>query len=133
MVDVDTTTDVPVLADDAPAEEVWNVLGDVTTTVEADGDEGEVVVTELALEVSADAESEADVPPVLNVTLWRFSIAIAMSTPVAETEEMAKSARSVMASERMLTVGFVSLPRSMKNGGRRRSIGKAAQVACKRA
>lgn len=114
MVDVDTTTDVPVPTDDAPAEEVWNVLVDVTSTVETDGDEGEVVVTEPALELSADAESEEDVPPVLNVTLWRFSIAIAMSTPVAETEEMAKNARSVMASERMLTVGFVSLPRSTK-------------------
>ena len=131
MVDVDTTADVPVLTDDAPAEEVWDVPVDVTATVEMDGDEGEVVVTELAPEVSADAESEADVPPVLNVTLWRFSMAIAMSTPVAETEEMAKNARSVMASERMLTVGFVSLPRSMKNGRRRRSSGKAAQVACK--
>jgi hypothetical protein len=124
MVDVDTTTDVPVLTDDAPAEEVWNVLVDVTTTVETDVDEGETVVTELALDVSADAESEEDVPPVLNATLWRFSIAIAMSTPVAETEEMAKIARSVMASERMLTVGFVSLPRVDENGGRRRPIGE---------
>jgi hypothetical protein len=132
MVDVDTTTDVARLSDDAPADEVWNVLVDVTTTVETDGDEGETVVTEAALDESADVESE-DVPPVLNATLWRFSMAIAMSTSVAATEEIVRNARrSVIASERMLAVSFVSLRRSMKIVGRG-SIGKAAQVACKRA
>lgn len=107
-VEVDTTTDVARLSDDAPADEVWNVLVDVTTTVEMDGDEGETVVTEAALDESADVESE-DVPPVLNATLWRFLMAIAMSTSVAATEEMVKNAtRSVIASERMLAASFVS-------------------------
>jgi hypothetical protein len=94
------------LADDAPAEDVWNVLVDETTTVEADWEEGDPVVTEaLELEESAEEVSEEEVPPVLNDTLWRFAIARATSRPLAEVEEAVKRARrSVMASERMLTV-----------------------------
>jgi hypothetical protein len=54
-----------------------------------------------------DVSEVEDVPPVLNETLWRFAIAMAASRSLAETDEAAKSARrSVMASERMLRVGF---------------------------
>lgn len=62
------------------------------------------VVTEV-LDASEDVSEVEDVPPVLNETLWRFAIAMAMSRSLAETDEAAKSARrSVMVSERMLTV-----------------------------
>ena len=64
-------------------------------------------VTEvLALEVSAEDVSEVeDEAPVLNATLWRFTIARPRSSSLAETDETVKKARrSVMASERMLTV-----------------------------
>lgn len=104
IVDVDTATDVSMLADEAPAEDVWNVLVDETTTVETDWEEGETVVTEaLALEESAEEVSEEEETPVLKDTLWRFAIARATSWPFAEAEEAVKRARrSVMASERML-------------------------------
>jgi hypothetical protein len=107
------------------------VLVDVTTTVDTDCDEVDTVVGELALDVSAEADPE-DVSPVLDAA-WRFSIAMAMSTSVAETEDTAKTARrSAMARERMSSV--VSSPcRLDENGGRCLSVGKAAQVACKRA
>jgi hypothetical protein len=132
MVDVNAAADVSVLADDAPAEEVGSVLVDVTTTVDTDSDEDETVVATLALDVAAEVESE-DVPPVLDVAAWRFSMAMAMSTSLAETEDAVKTARrSAMARERMSSV--LSLACQVdENGGRRLSIGKAAQVACKRA
>jgi hypothetical protein len=91
-----------------------------------------IVVTEV-LDASEEDVSEADdVPPVLNETLWRFAIAMATSRSLAETDEAAKSARrSVMVSERMLTV----------DSARQASIKMVefgclrlnAQVACKRA
>jgi hypothetical protein len=63
------------------------------------------VVTEV-LTSEEEAEETEVVPPVLNVTLWRFAIAMATSSSSAETDEAAKSARtSVMASERMLRGG----------------------------
>ena len=63
-----------------------------------------VVTTTLALVVSAEYESEVeDVAPVLNVTVWRFAIAIAMSRSFAETDEsVQKARRSGIATERML-------------------------------
>jgi hypothetical protein len=63
------------------------------------------VVTEVP-DVSEEDVSEVEaVPPVLNETLWRFAIAMATSRSPVETDEAAKSARrSVMVSERMLTV-----------------------------
>ena len=129
MVDVNAAVDVSVLADDAPAEEVGSVLVDVTTTVDTDCDEDDTVVAELALDVTAEVESE-DVP-VFDVA-WRFSMAIAMSTSVAEIEDAVKIARRAMARERMSSVAS-SVNQVDENGGRRLSIGKAAQVACKRA
>lgn len=65
------------------------------------------MVTEvLALDVSAEDVSDVeDVPPVLNATVWRFAIAIAMSTSLAQTKEAVKRARrSERARERMLMV-----------------------------
>ena len=65
------------------------------------------MVTEvLALDVSEEDVSDVeDVPPVLNATVWRFVIAIAMSTSLAQTEEAVKRARkSERAMERMLMV-----------------------------
>jgi hypothetical protein len=94
------------LADDAPAEDVWNVLVDETTTVEADWEEDDVVVTEsLELDESAEEVSEdEEVPPVLDDTLWRFAIARATSRLLAEADAAVKRARRMMASERMLMV-----------------------------
>jgi hypothetical protein len=85
------------------------------------------VVTEV-LDVSEEEVSEVeDVPPVLNETLWRFAIAMATSRSLAETDEAAKSARrSVMASERMLSVDSVRQA-SIK------MVRSNAQVARKRA
>jgi len=63
------------------------------------------VVTEVLGVSEEDVSEVEDVPPVLNETLWRFAIAMATSRSLAETDEAAKSARrSVMVSERMLTV-----------------------------
>jgi hypothetical protein len=79
-------------------------------------------------DVSEEDVSEVeDVPPVLNETLWRFAIAMAASRSLAETDEAAKSARrSVMASERMLRVGFSVRQASVK------MVRLNAQVACKK-
>ena len=113
-VDVETTPDVALLANDALAEDVSGVLVDVTTMGEVDCEEGETVVTEvLALDESADEESEVeDEPPVLNATLWRLAIAIAMSRSLAETDESVQRARRrVKTSERMVVGGFVSSPK----------------------
>jgi len=121
-VDVDATTDVGVVEDDAAAEDVWNVLVDVSVTVEVDWEVGETVITEvLALEVSEEDVSEEDVseveevPPVLNATLWRFAIAMARSRSLAETDETVRKAkRSEMPSERMLMGGLVRLQMSLR-------------------
>jgi hypothetical protein len=126
-VDVDTTTVVFELVEVASSDDVVWMLVDVSVTVEVDWDVGVIVVTE-ALDVSEEDVSEAeDVPPVLNETLWRFAIAMATSRSPAETDEAAKSARrSVIASERMLTV----------NSARQAAIKMVrlnAQVARKRA
>ena len=92
------------------------------------------VVTE-ALDVSEEDVSEVeDVPPVLNETLWRFAIAMAASRSLAETDEAAKSARrSVMASERMLRVGFSVRQASVKMVEFVICSRLNAQLACKRA
>lgn len=88
------------------AEDVWDVVVDVTNTVEVDCDEGETVITdELALDGSVDEVSEVEdvVLLLLDESLWRFAIAMAMSRLLAETDEAVRKARrSVMASERML-------------------------------
>lgn len=74
-----------------------------------------MVTTTLALESAEDESEVEDVPPVLNATVWRFTIAIATSRSFAETDETVKTVRrSAIASGRMLMVAFVSSPRSMR-------------------
>jgi len=92
------------------------------------------VVTEVP-NVSEEDVSEVEVvPPVLNETLWRFAIAMAASRSLAETDEAAKSARrSVMASERMLRVGFSVRQASVKMVEFVICSRLNAQLACKRA
>jgi hypothetical protein len=97
------------------------VVVDVTNTVEVevDCDEAETVITdELALDVSADEVSEVeDVLPLLNATLWRFAIAIAMSRLLAEADEAVRKARrSVMASERMVMMASSACRGRLENG-----------------
>jgi hypothetical protein len=126
-VDVDTKTVVLELVEDAPADDVVWVLVDVSVTVETDWDVGVTVVMEVADVSEEDVSDVEDVPPVLNETLWRFAIAMAASRSLAETDEAAKSARrSVMASERMLRVGFSVRQASVK------MVRLNAQVACKK-
>jgi hypothetical protein len=134
--DVGTATEDSELADDVLAEDVWDVVVDVTNTVEVevDCDEAETVITdELALDVSADEVSEVeDVLPLLNATLWRFAIAIAMSRLLAETDEAVRKARrSVMASERMVMMASSACRGRLENGWKCLWVGQNAQVACK--